>query len=368
MNKNLLIILSLYFLFFQNSYAFQKKTSVVQPIKIGLLIVDETSVEAKQAAQMAIEIANKKATKSERKFELITRSMEGPWGTGSKEAVNLVFNDNVWAILGSHDGRNAHLVEQVIAKTRVIFVSAWSSDPTLSQAFVPWFFNVVPNDNQQAKAIIDAIYTQKRIDKIAVFSEDYYDSNLEAESFLAALKTANKAKPIHLSYKKLDQNFENFIQKIKKEEINGIIVFGKAATSWEIIRQLRENKIDSAIFGTPDLIGASDFNWEKITTQKNIFVCTSGNWLKNKELSFQNNYQKKYGKMPSAVAAYAFDGMNILIAAIQSSRFDREKFQETVPKTKHLGATGSIQFDAKGNRLDGTTLIDISSGNPILLR
>ncbi len=368
MNKNLIIILTFFFLFFQDCYAFQKNSSTLQAIKIGLLVTDETSVEAQNAAEMAIELANKKSIKYGKKFELITRSMEGPWGTGSKEAVNMVFDDNVWAILGSHDGRNAHLVEQVIAKTRVVFLSAWASDPTLAQAYVPWFYNVVPNANQQAKTLIDAIYSKRISNKIAVFSEENYDVNLEAESFLAVLNAANKPKPLHLKYKNSSQNFENFIQLIKKEEIDGIVLFGESSNSWKIIRQLREKKINFPIFGTPNLLGGSDLDIKRLSTQTNIFVCTSGNWLQEKELSFQNNFQKKYGKMPSAIAAYAFDGMNILITAIQSSGFDREKFQEILPKTNHLGATGSIKFDEKGNRLEGTSIIDISSGNSILLK
>lgn len=368
MNKNGIIIVVFYFLFFMDCYGFQKNSSTSQTIKIGLLVTNETSAEAENAAEMAIELANKKSNKSGKKFELITRSMEGPWGTGSKEAVNLVFDDNVWAILGSHDGRNAHLVEQVIAKTRVVFISAWASDPTLAQAYVPWFFNVVPNDNQQAKTLIDVIFIKKGIDKIAVFSEENYDANVEVESFLKELKATNKPNPIHLKYKPSTQNFDNFIQLIKKEEINGIVLFGESSTSWEIIRQLRKERISSPIFGTPNLLGGFDLDSKNLSTQTNIFVCTSGEWLKNIEPSFHNNFQKKYGEKPSAIATYAFDGMNVLIAAIQSSGFDREKFQEILPKTNYLGATGSIRFDEKGNRLEGTLIIDVSSGNPILLK
>ena len=363
MNKFSILILIFYFLFFQESYAFQKSSNNHQNIKIGLLITDETSVEAQNAAEMAIELANKKITKNGKKFELITKSMEGPWGTGSKEAVNLVFNDNVWAILGSHDGRNAHLVEQVIAKTRVVFVSAWASDPTLSQANVPWFFNMIPNDNQQAKALIDDIYVKKSMAKIAIFSENNYDANLEADSFLMDLKTFNKPKPVHLTYKPSTQNFNHFIQIIKKENINGIVLFGNSSTSWRIIEQLRAKQLNTPIFSTPHLLGGSDLDQKNSPVDKNIFVSTSGNWLKNIELSFQNNYKKKYGNMPSAIATYAFDGMNILISAIQSSGYNREKLHAILPKTNQLGATGSIQFDEKGNRLQGTYLIDISIKN-----
>ncbi len=139
-------------------------------IKIGLLIQNETSVAAKNGAELAILNANSKDDKGIM-FELVVKSMEGPWGTGSKQAVNLVFDEEVVAMLGSHDGRNAHLVEQVSAKSRVVFLSAWSGDPTLSQAFVPWFFNCVPNDFQQADALFEEICNKRKITKIAVVSD-----------------------------------------------------------------------------------------------------------------------------------------------------------------------------------------------------
>ena len=127
-------------------------------IKIGLLIPGIQFFAARNAAEMAVKEANMQGGCKGIPFSLTVHTMEGPWGTGSKEAVNLIFDDDVWAILGSHDGRNAHLVEQVTAKTKVVFVSAWAGDPTLSQAFVPWYFSCVPNNIQQAKILIEEIY------------------------------------------------------------------------------------------------------------------------------------------------------------------------------------------------------------------
>jgi|FLOH01.1.fsa_nt_gi ABC-type branched-subunit amino acid transport system substrate-binding protein len=146
----LIYILSIYFfLFNQDVYTQQKQTTSDKSIKIGLLISNSKSTEAIQAAEMAIDNANKKVINNGFYFQLVVKSMEGSWGTGSKQAVDLIYKDNVWAILGSHDSKNAHLVEQVIAKMHTVFLSAWASDPTLSYANVPWFFSCVPNDNQQ---------------------------------------------------------------------------------------------------------------------------------------------------------------------------------------------------------------------------
>ena len=134
-------------------------------IKIGLLIQDSSYTSARNGAELAIRIANRKGGMNGRHFQLVVRSMEGPWGTGSKQAVNLIFEEEVWALLGSHDGRNAHLVEQVATKSTVVFLSAWAGDPTLSQAFVPWFFNCVPNDIQQAASLIEEIYEIRKLQK-----------------------------------------------------------------------------------------------------------------------------------------------------------------------------------------------------------
>ena len=129
--------------------------------------------------------------------------MEGPWGTGSKQAVDLIFEDEVWALLGSHDGRNAHLVEQASAKSIVTFVSVWSSDPTLSQAFIPWFFNCVPSDDQQAVALIDEIYSKRKFSRVATITDNSYDSNQSLKSFLKFLNKEDKVLPFMFALEEL---------------------------------------------------------------------------------------------------------------------------------------------------------------------
>jgi len=77
---------------------------------------------------MAIRKANEQGGYRNKPFQLVVRSMEGPWGTGSNQAVSLIFEDNVCALMSSGDGRNGHLIEQVAAKTRIVYLSSWASD------------------------------------------------------------------------------------------------------------------------------------------------------------------------------------------------------------------------------------------------
>lgn len=346
-------------------HAFQNKEEFSNTIKIGLLIQDNKFVEAKFGAEMAIRKANEKGGINGHKFQLVTRSMEGSWGTGSIQAVDLIFKEDVWALLGSVDGRNAHLVEQASVKTRTVFLSAWTSDPTLSKAFVPWYFSCVPNDNQQANALIDAMHNKKKINKIAALGDNGYDSKLALNSFLKEAKTKGNPKLIQFLYDNSSLNFDKILNQIDKADVDGVILFGQPAASIKIIQQMRQKKMNQPVFGTLSLLGVKGFGAEKLQNYEGVTLVTSGNWQETNTLFFQNEFQKKYGKMPSAAAAYAFDGMNIIIEAIKNTGFNREKLQKSMSNTNYQGITGSIQFDDKGNRVGKISLVEIKNGIPV---
>ncbi|RLD29578.1 MAG: hypothetical protein DRI75_02810 [Bacteroidetes bacterium] len=365
MTKTLFIIIAICVLFVQDIYAQQNNSTTGKIVKIGLLISNNKSIAARNGAEMAIGIANKKEGSDGLYFQLIVRSMEGPWGTGSNEAVNLVFKEKVWAIMGSHDARNAHLVEQVISKTGVVFLSAWATDPTLSQAFIPWYFSCVPNDIQQAGALIEEIYNKRKIIEIATVSDEDYDSKLALQTLLKEIKIAGKAEPKQLFYDSSNTDFKILFDEINKAGVNSIILFGKPSASFSFIQQLRQKKLNLPVYGALSLLGESEFDDLELVYFDNITLVTSGNWFESKKLSFKNEFQEKYGKIPDAVAAYAFDGMNLIIEAVRNSGVNREKIQEAMSKMHYKGVTGSIQFDEKGNRMGPFGLIEIKNGIPV---
>ena len=367
MIKKVFIIIIICVLSVWNSNGQQINAQAEKIIKIGLLVSNGESVPARNGAEMAIDKANEIEGPDGLHFQLVVRSMEGPWGIGSKEAVNLVFNEKVWAIIGSHDGRNAHLVEQVIAKTHIVFLSAWATDPTLYQAFVPWFFSGVPNDLQQADALIEEIVHKRKWTKIVAISDNSYDSDLALKSFLEAIKKMNRVKPIQLTYDSDNDSFRDLFDVINKNDTDCIVLFGKPPTSLNFIRQLRQNKMDQPVFGTLSLLAEDMFDNKEFAMCDNVTIVTSGNWLYSGNLSFVNSYKEKYDKIPGAIAAYAYDGTNIIIKAIRQSGLDREKILEAMTQIKYKGVTGSIQFDNNGNRMGAAELIKIKEGIPITL-
>lgn len=358
-------VLVLLVLITRDVHAIQKPDGSGTTIKIGLLISENNSLAARHGAEMAILKANEKGGLNGKPFQLVVRSMEGPWGTGSKEAVNLIFEENVCAILGSHDGRNAHLVEQVTTKARIVFLSAWASDPTLSQAFVPWYFSCVPTDLQQADALIEEIYNKRKIGKIAAVSDNSYDSKLALESYIKRTKLAGKESPLQLFYDNPTLDFNSIIDQISKAGVRGIILFVKPSAASRFIQQFEQRKMNQPVFGTLSLLNEDESSDRDLKYYENIVSVSFGNMSGSKSLAFREEFQKTYSQLPGAVAAYSFDGMSLLIDAIRNAGPDREKIQKALAKIHFEGVTGAIQFDDKGKRMGTPGLMEIKNGIPV---
>ncbi|NEW82097.1 MAG: ABC transporter substrate-binding protein [Mariniphaga sp.] len=334
----------------------------VRTVKIGLLITDNKAVAAKNGAEMAIRIANEKGGCNGHPFELIVRSMEGPWGTGAKEAVNMVFKHEVWAIIGSADGRNAHLIEQVTAKSHTVFLSAWSGDPTLSQAFVPWYFSCVPNFNQQALVLVDEIYQKQNFSRVGLVYDNEYESQSALKCFLKRTKLAGKADPVQFSFNESDTDPNNLLDKIEMADIQCLTLFLKPASALKVIQQIRQKKKDIPVFSTLSLLNENEVPINELRSISNGIRITSSQWQKSQSNSFNDEFQKRFAFLPGTVAAYAFDGMNLLIEAVRKAGSDRGKVQKIMSEIHQEGVTGPIQFDDKGNRTGAVVLMEIKNG------
>ena len=337
-------------------------------IKIGLLIPDPEKLAAKHGAELAIREANYKGGYSGRLFQLVVRSTEGPWGTGSKESVNLVFDDEVVAIMGSLDGRNAHLVEQVAAKTRIICLSAWATEMTLSQAFVPWHYRCVPNDDQQATSLIKEIYEKRKIINVAIIGTEDYDSRNAVHSFIETATLMNVPLPRQFLFKSTVENFQMTLQEIDQYDVGAIILFGKPALASDIIPLLKEQNMNQPVFGSFSVMDdqkACNPNWDIF---EGLNLVSSGHWFTEKGIAFQKAFQETFGYQPGAAAAYAYDGINRIIEVIQKSGPDRDKIIDAFAEINYItGVTGEIRFDTNGNRMGIPGIMTIKNGNPYVI-
>lgn len=326
-------------------------TALSQEIKLGLLVQDSSTTSAIHGAELAVRMANEKGGMRGRPFRLVVSSMEGPWGTGSKKAVELIFNEKVCALMASCDGRNAHIVEQAATKATVVMLSAWSGDPTLSQAFVPWFFNFVPDYNQQAEALAGEIYEKRKYKKIAIISDDDYDSDLSADALLRITRLKGKSLPEQFSCKNYLNDSGKLANQVLSRKFDCIIIFCTPGNSLKILRAVRKVNADIPLFGSLTILNEDLLSENELNEVENSLLIPSSFDTVTSDTRFARDYFKTNRTHPGMVASYSFDMANVLINSIlQAGSTDREKIQETLKKISIRGITGMIRFDDKGKR------------------
>ncbi|MGD0581878.1 MAG: ABC transporter substrate-binding protein [Bacteroidales bacterium] len=336
-----------------------------EPVKIGLLVPDSNSVAALNGAQLAIKEANAAGGFNGRPFELVIKYLGGPWGTGSKQAVNLIFDEKVWVLMGSHDGRNAHLVEQVAAKSRVVFLSAWAGDPTLSQAFVPWFFNCIPNDDQQATIIADAVCSNGDSKRSAVISDDSYDSGSSLKSFMRKIREKGCNEPLQIIWENMGDDPEKVAELIQKSNTGTVILFCRPRTSARIAAAIRQKNINITVLAPLSVLDEDELSGSDMKCFDKLLAVPSTDWNEKELSSFREKYARTFNNPPGVIASFAFDGMNVLIQAIRNAGSnEREKIQKCLFDTNWQGITGPVRFDSRGNRAGKINLRSIKNGMP----
>lgn len=332
------------------------QTIVPDTIRIGLLVQDKQSYAARHAAELAIAQANMKGNSVI--FKLETRDMEGPWGTGAKQTVNLVFNEEVIAVVGSVDGRNSHLAEQVSAKTRIPYISSSSGDPTLGQAFIPWYFSCVPNDLQVASFIISRVYKSPE-DKVVIVSDDGYDSKMAVTSFLRECRAKNKPEPKVFYYSTQEDIPDMIINKCA--DANSVVFYGDLHHASFIVAKLSATGRIPAMFAPNILITEKWVSEEDLGKLEGVTAIDPGS-IKS---DFSEVFTKKYGYRPGPLGAYAYDAVNLLIEGIKLSGNDGSVLYRHISTISHEGVTGTIAFDKYGHRKGDIGLIKIRSGHLI---
>jgi branched-chain amino acid transport system substrate-binding protein len=332
-----------------------------EPVRLGLLVPSgELGLAARRGAELAVETANREGGFRGRPFELVVRSVEGPWGSGSSKITALVFDESVWAILGPLHGRSAHLAEQVAAKGHVALVSPWASDPTLTQANVPWFFRCVPDDRQQATALVHEIFGVRRLDRVLAVVADSYDARVAADAFAAE---AGSPHMVRWPLPETDQDLDSLLDRLEDEEIQGVVLFGPGSRTEALTRRLRARRMGLPVFAplsSADL--ARRGSWR--SDVQGLFVVAPDPWVTAEGQAFLRTFQAAYDQAPTAVSAYAYDGLMVIVEAVRQAGLDRQRIRDALADIDYGAAiTGRIRFDAKGNRVaDATEEAGVSDG------
>jgi len=323
-------------------------------------------------AQLAVEEANDRVGDTDQvhsarmRYELAIHNDSALWGASTTEPVNMALDEHVVAILGSIDGSATHTMLRVTTELGVPVINTGTTDPSIADAATTSLLRLMPDDRQQSRALVRYIVGQKSIRKVGVLREEARYARVGAEVFKNEVERTGQVSEIDATFQSGDSDFSRQIRQFRDAKIDGLVIWCRPAEGALILRQMRVSGMQMPVFGPSYL--ASPQLIELAGTAAEGFVATS---VLNPTRSakrwrdFLKNYSKKFGEYPDAYASYAYDGVNLLLAAIEKAGPNREKIGEALRQHglgSYDGASGQLSFDGNLNNVAPLAMARIEGG------
>ena len=147
-----------------------------------------------------------------------------------------------------------------------------------------------------------------------------------------------------ISYDVLTNNFEMVFDKLKRFNPEGILFFGKARFSSELIEKVSSSFPELPLFANQELIDNSS-RFHSLPAGLSLPM------PKDKlSATFIDSFLKENKYQPGFVAGFAYDALNVLAVAIKAYGTDFDQLKKAISLTDITGVTGALRFDEHGNR------------------
>jgi branched-chain amino acid transport system substrate-binding protein len=304
-----------------------------------------------QGARLAVEQWNARGGYLKRKlpFELVVSNDNGLWGASGNEIVKQAYKDHVWGILGTIDGANSHIAIRVALKAEVMMINTGDTDPTFIETNIPWVARVIGDDRQQAYLLTDYWYRKLGLKRVAIIRASNRYGRFGVREIRDSARRLGRPVPIEMAYKIGQTDFRLEVERVKNSHPDAVVHWGDAVEGALILNTMREMGMTQPFYGCDRTV--SD-EFVKIAGKNAEGVVAAFPWnpdRKDPKLErFKEAYRQRFGMEAETYAAHAYDGMNLMLWAIQVAGLNRARIRDVVAFLPHPwpGVTGDIVLSA----------------------
>jgi ABC-type branched-subunit amino acid transport system substrate-binding protein len=269
------------------------------------------------------------------------------WGSASDEAVKMIYDDEDWAIFGSISSESTHIVLRVALKAEIPIVNSASTDPTIPETYIPWYFTDLQDDRMQTYTLARRIYTELGLKRVAILRVNNRYGRFGIAKFRDASRRLGHPPVIEQKFLPGDTDFTKQLQVIQDSRADAIILWTDEIPAARILKQMRAMGMKQRVFGSyrtlgPELLqeaGPAAEGFEAVfpydPTRKDSL------WL-----DFNGRYESRFHEKPEQFAALAYDAMNALLDSICKAGLNRARIHDALADIdQYDGVTGHMVFD-----------------------
>ena len=285
-------------------------------------------------------------------------------------ATKLMTQGKVVAVLGpaTSGAFKATIPEAIKNKVVVASGSATADDVTVDASGVKEYaFRICFTDSYQGTAMANYALNNMSATKAAVIMDNSSDyAKGLAANFTQTFEAGGGTVVATEAFVAGDTDFNAILTKIKGQDFDVIFLPGYYEEAGLIIRQARDQGIDTPIlgadgFGAPELVelaGADALN--------DVFFSSHFSSLDKDPsvIDFIENFKAKYGKEPDQFAALGYDLVYFIADGIKrAGNTDTVAIKDALAATKDFaGITGSFSMDENHNPVKAVVVVGIENG------
>jgi len=304
-------------------------------------------------AAMAIDEANAAGGYGGKPFKLMLHNDSATWGASSNELVKMAYDEKVWAMFGSISGDTTHIALRVSLKAEVPIVNSASTDPTIVETIIPWYFSDLQDDRTQSYTLARHIFTDLGLKRVAILRVNDRYGRFGVPKFRDASRRLGHPIIIEQKFMPYDTDMRRQLRVINDSRVDGIVVWTDELKAALILQQMKELGMTQKVFGSHRTLGGDLIKTAGPAAEGFEAVYPydpSSNdpaWL-----DFKAKFQKKYGEQPDHFGALAYDQMQILLKAICEAGLNRAMIRDALyGTTKWRGVTGEMSFDPNDKQI-----------------
>ena len=177
------------------------------------------------------------------------------WGAASNDAVRMIYDDKVWAMFGSISSESTHIALRLTLKGETPLVNSASTDPTIPETIIPWYFTDIQDDREQGYTLARHIYTELGFKRVALLRVNDRYGRFGVIKFRDASRRLGHPVVIEQKFMPGDTDFRRQLQVIEDSRVDAIVLWTDIAPTAKILQQMQELGMKQRVFGSHRTIG-----------------------------------------------------------------------------------------------------------------
>jgi branched-chain amino acid transport system substrate-binding protein len=315
-------------------------------------------------AQMAIDEANAAGGYCGKPFRLMLHNDSAIWGASSNEVIKMAYDEKVWAMFGSISGDTTHIALRVTLKAEVPLINSASTDPTIPETIIPWYFTDIQDDRVQGYTLARHIYTELGLKRVALLRVNDRYGRFGVIKFRDASRRLGHPVVIEQKFVPGTTDFRRQLRVISDSRVDGIVLWTDEKPAAVILKQMRELGMKQRVFGSHRTIGETLLQQAGDAAEGfEALYPYDPTRQDSRWKEFNTKYESAHHEKPDHFAALAYDAMQVLLRSICQAGLNRGRIRDALTGIEqYKGVTGDMVFDPNCKNVAAMYLATVHNG------